>query len=185
MVRRVRVGGPGGSGVVAVMTISRLSAGSGYRYLLKSTATGDVSRAPGTALVDYYAASGNPPGRWLGAGLLGLAYPVFKTANSGASSIMTTGPAIAEPGPAGSDTLVSRFAEATVAAVSTRRAVSLSSSSRGRTTYDPDEIDFFFVIDGDFECHLIPVGKVGGLHAIHLSAYAGYRLDRLEFVSQR
>ncbi|MGQ0630460.1 MAG: MobF family relaxase [Sporichthyaceae bacterium] len=68
MVRRVHARG----GVVTVMSIARMSAGAGYRYLLRHTATGDVARAPGTALVDYYAASGNPPGRWVGAGLLGL-----------------------------------------------------------------------------------------------------------------
>lgn len=59
-------------GVAAMMSLARLSAGSGYRYLLRNTATGDVAREPGTALVDYYAASGTPPGRWAGAGLPGL-----------------------------------------------------------------------------------------------------------------
>jgi conjugative relaxase-like TrwC/TraI family protein len=58
--------------VVAVMSIARLSAGSGYRYLLRNIATGDVERVAGMSLTDYYAASGYPPGRWLGAGLAGL-----------------------------------------------------------------------------------------------------------------
>jgi hypothetical protein len=31
-----------------------------------------------------------------------------------------------------------------------------------------DEIDDFFIIDGELMCYLIPVAVVGGLHAIHL-----------------
>ena len=58
--------------VVAVMSLHRLSAGSGFRYLLHQTATADAERAAGTSLADYYAVSGNPPGRWLGKGLAGL-----------------------------------------------------------------------------------------------------------------
>ncbi len=54
------------------MSLSRLSAGSGYKYLLRHTACGDTCREPGTALTAYYAASGYPAGRWLGTGLAGL-----------------------------------------------------------------------------------------------------------------
>ncbi len=54
------------------MSFARLSAGSGYRYLLRNTATADVTRAPGESLTAYYAASGNPAGRWLGTGLAAL-----------------------------------------------------------------------------------------------------------------
>jgi hypothetical protein len=54
--------------------------------------------------------------------------------------------------------------------------VYLSTSRRGRRIYDPDEIDEFFVIDGDFNCYAIPVAVVGGLHAIHLSAYSDYQV---------
>jgi hypothetical protein len=51
------------------------------------------------------------------------------------------------------------------------------SSSRGETrTYDPDEIDEIFVIDGDFRFYLIPVAAVGGLTAIHVSAYRCFQL---------
>jgi conjugative relaxase-like TrwC/TraI family protein len=56
----------------AVMSVHRLSAAGGFRYLLRHTASADVDRGQ-LALVDYYAASGNPPGRWLGSGLGGLA----------------------------------------------------------------------------------------------------------------
>lgn len=59
-------------------------------------------------------------------------------------------------------------------------ALSLSTSTRtDQITYDPDEIDFFFAIDGDFTCYLIPVEIVGGLGRIHLAAYAAYELGPL------
>jgi hypothetical protein len=56
--------------------------------------------------------------------------------------------------------------------------VYLSTSGRQRRTYDPDEIDEFFIIDGELNCYIIPVAVVGGLHAIHLSSYAAYRRAR-------
>jgi PD-(D/E)XK endonuclease len=52
----------------------------------------------------------------------------------------------------------------------------ISNTGKERTTYDPDEIDHFFIIDGDFDYYLIPVAAVGGLTAIQLSAYRDYRL---------
>lgn len=52
--------------------------------------------------------------------------------------------------------------------------VYLSTSRGARRTYAPDEIDDFFVIDGDLNYYLIPVAAVGGLHAIHLAAYQSY-----------
>ncbi|MGQ0630472.1 MAG: MobF family relaxase [Sporichthyaceae bacterium] len=70
------------------MSLARMSAGAGYRYLLRHTATGDVERAPGVALVAYYAASGNPPGRWVGAGLPGL--------GAGDGKDLTTGTVVSE-----------------------------------------------------------------------------------------
>ncbi|MBA3741492.1 MAG: relaxase domain-containing protein [Sporichthya sp.] len=54
------------------MSLARLSAGSGYRYLLKHTACGDCARDAGTSLTSYYAESGYPAGRWFGSGLAGL-----------------------------------------------------------------------------------------------------------------
>ena len=53
--------------------MARLSAGAGYRYLLRHTAAGDAERPGSTPLAEYYAATGYPPGRWLGSGLAGLA----------------------------------------------------------------------------------------------------------------
>jgi conjugative relaxase-like TrwC/TraI family protein len=56
-----------------VLSIHRLSAGDGYRYLLRHTAAGDIDRPAASTLKSYYAASGYPPGRWLGSGLAGVA----------------------------------------------------------------------------------------------------------------
>ena len=54
------------------MTLHRLTAGAGYQYLLRHTASGDCDRPGATSLTDYYTASGNPVGRWLGSGLPGV-----------------------------------------------------------------------------------------------------------------
>ncbi|MFI5734994.1 MobF family relaxase [Kribbella sp. NPDC051587] len=55
-----------------MLSIHRLTAGDGYKYLLRHIATADVDRRMATPLTAYYAASGYPPGRWLGSGLAGL-----------------------------------------------------------------------------------------------------------------
>ena len=55
--------------------------------------------------------------------------------------------------------------------------VYISNSGRERRVYDPDEIDQFFVVDGDLNFFLIPVTVVGGLTALRLSAYEAYRLS--------
>jgi len=52
-----------------------------------------------------------------------------------------------------------------------------STRMAGRIPYDPDDIDFFFVIGGDLTYYLIPVQRVGGLHAIVLSAYADCKVN--------
>lgn len=52
-----------------MLTIHRLTAGEGYKYLLRHVAAGDIDRHLTTPLTAYYAASGYPPGRWVGAGL--------------------------------------------------------------------------------------------------------------------
>lgn len=57
--------------------------------------------------------------------------------------------------------------------------VYLSKSGHGRRTYAPDEVDEFFIIDGELTYYRIPLAAVGGLHAIHLRAYQSYRLDNL------
>lgn len=54
------------------MTVSVrvMSAGDGFRYLLKTVAVGDGVRSLSTPLTRYYLEAGTPPGRWLGAGEL-------------------------------------------------------------------------------------------------------------------
>ncbi|GAA4194604.1 hypothetical protein GCM10022288_30300 [Gryllotalpicola kribbensis] len=49
-----------------------MSAGNGYRYLLRTVAAGDGDRALSTPLTRYYNVEGTPPGRWLGAGVATL-----------------------------------------------------------------------------------------------------------------
>lgn len=55
-----------------MLSIHRLTAGDGYKYLLQHVASGDVDRRMATPLTAYYTASGYPPGRWMGSGLRGL-----------------------------------------------------------------------------------------------------------------
>ncbi|EWT06650.1 conjugal transfer protein [Intrasporangium chromatireducens Q5-1] len=56
------------------MTVSMrvMSAGDGYKYLLRTVAAADGDRSLSTPLTRYYAEVGNPPGRWLGGGLPAL-----------------------------------------------------------------------------------------------------------------
>lgn len=50
-----------------------MSAGDGYRYLLRTVVAGDGVRSLASPLTRYYETKGTPPGRWMGAGLGGLA----------------------------------------------------------------------------------------------------------------
>lgn len=56
------------------MTVSMrvMSAGDGYKYLLKTVAAADGNRPLSTPLTRYYMEEGTPPGRWLGAGVAAL-----------------------------------------------------------------------------------------------------------------
>jgi conjugative relaxase-like TrwC/TraI family protein len=58
----------------AVVTVSMrlMSAGDGYKYLLRTVAAGDGQRSLSTPLTRYYNAKGTPAGRWMGSGLSGL-----------------------------------------------------------------------------------------------------------------
>src|SRR5680860_667776 len=56
-----------------MMTLHKLHAGDGYTYLTRQVAAGDEGRSSGQELTDYYTATGNPPGRWTGAGARDLA----------------------------------------------------------------------------------------------------------------
>ncbi|MCY0903630.1 MobF family relaxase [Arthrobacter sp. H14-L1] len=53
------------------VSIARLTAHSGVKYLLKTTMHDDVPLTPGDA-TSYYMKTGTPPGRWLGSGLEGV-----------------------------------------------------------------------------------------------------------------
>lgn len=55
-----------------MISIRRMSLGSGYRYLMESVAVGDGAGDRRSGLSRYYAESGTPPGVFLGAGLFGL-----------------------------------------------------------------------------------------------------------------
>ena len=56
------------------MTVSlkKMSAGDGYRYLLRTVVAGDGDRALSSPLTRYYAEAGTPPGRWIGSGVASL-----------------------------------------------------------------------------------------------------------------
>jgi conjugative relaxase-like TrwC/TraI family protein len=55
-----------------VISLRKMTLGSGYRYLMESVASGDGGRHRSTSLSAYYAESGTPPGIFLGAGLASL-----------------------------------------------------------------------------------------------------------------
>ena len=59
---------------VSAVTVSMrvMSAGHGYKYLLKSVVHGDGDLTATDALTRYYANPGTPPGRWLGKGVAQL-----------------------------------------------------------------------------------------------------------------
>ena len=64
------------------MSIARLSAQSGLRYLFKTTMMNDLASSPPDATT-YYMKAGTPEGRWIGSGLSGInrtaAEPVSET----------------------------------------------------------------------------------------------------------
>ena len=55
-----------------MMTVHKLSAGDGYAYYISETVSADQQRERGQELGDYYTASGNPPGLWMGSGIEAL-----------------------------------------------------------------------------------------------------------------
>ncbi|MDR2381290.1 MAG: relaxase domain-containing protein, partial [Bifidobacteriaceae bacterium] len=58
----------------AEMTVSMrvITAGDGYKYVLKSVVAGDGDRSLSTPLTRYYTEVGCPPGRWMGSGIPSL-----------------------------------------------------------------------------------------------------------------
>jgi conjugative relaxase-like TrwC/TraI family protein len=55
------------------MSLKELHAGDGYTYLLRHVVDAEGMTGRRSPLSRYYAESGNPPGRWIGTGLTGLA----------------------------------------------------------------------------------------------------------------
>lgn len=57
------------------MTVSmlKMTAGDGYKYLLRTVVAGDGDRSLSTPLTKYYAETGTPPGRWMGSGVADVA----------------------------------------------------------------------------------------------------------------
>ena len=60
----------------------------------------------------------------------------------------------------------------------------LSSTSPTRTIYSPEDVDAFYVIDGDLTHYWIPLARVAGLQAIALSAYGDTVLSTTPTVTQ-
>ena len=52
-----------------MLSMHKMVAGLGYRYLTRHVAVNDGAAVTGQSVTDYYAATGNPPGCWLGHGL--------------------------------------------------------------------------------------------------------------------
>lgn len=57
---------------VVTVSMRAMSAGEGYKYLLRTVAAGDGDRSLSTPLTRYYSAEGTPPGYWMGSGLSAL-----------------------------------------------------------------------------------------------------------------
>ncbi|WP_425864742.1 MobF family relaxase [Arthrobacter sp. TWP1-1] len=71
------------------VSIARLTANSGVKYLLKTTMHDDVPLTSGDA-TGYYMKAGTPPGRWLGRGLAGIGRErMDPVTNDDASSVFT------------------------------------------------------------------------------------------------
>lgn len=58
--------------MVVTVSMRVMSAGDGYKYLLRTVVAADGDRSLSTPLTRYYAEKGSPPGRWMGAGLHAL-----------------------------------------------------------------------------------------------------------------
>jgi hypothetical protein len=59
-----------------VVSMRKMSAGAGFRYLLRTVVAGDGDRSLSTPLTRYDAEIGTPPGRWMGTGVKDLGLEV-------------------------------------------------------------------------------------------------------------
>ena len=55
-----------------------------------------------------------------------------------------------------------------------RRPYSVGKDLAPRMPYDPDVIDYFFIVDGDLNMYLIPSRVIAGRVSILLRTYASY-----------
>ena len=55
-----------------MLSLHKLTAGSGYDYLTRQVAAMDSTEKGHTSLADYYEQKGESPGRWVGSGLAGI-----------------------------------------------------------------------------------------------------------------
>jgi hypothetical protein len=63
-----------------------MSAGDGFRYLLKTVVVGDGNRDLTTPLTRYYQEKGTPPGFWMGSGVHGLGHGELEASGEVAES---------------------------------------------------------------------------------------------------
>ncbi len=73
------------------MSLHKLTAGDGYTYLTRQVAAADATERGTSSLGEYYTEKGESPGRWMGAGLAGLASETL-----GSASAVAEGSAVAE-----------------------------------------------------------------------------------------
>jgi hypothetical protein len=71
------------------VSIARLTAHAGVKYLLKTTMRDDVPLTPGDA-TGYYMKAGTPPGRWIGKGLDGINRQTLDQVTTGDASAIFT-----------------------------------------------------------------------------------------------
>jgi hypothetical protein len=50
--------------------------------------------------------------------------------------------------------------------------------------YDPDEIDLFFIVDGDLNIYMIPVREIAGRTSIVMRKYQEYRVGNVKEMMQ-
>ena len=56
--------------------------------------------------------------------------------------------------------------------------VKVRGSGRSGAPYDPDDLDQFFIIDGDLRYYLLPVAVLAGRQSVNLRGYGDYRVER-------
>lgn len=55
-----------------MMTLHKLTAGTGYEYFTRNVAAMDSTEKGHMSLADYYSLKGEKPGHWVGSGLAGI-----------------------------------------------------------------------------------------------------------------